>query len=81
MEMRIISAVSMSCPTPRSSKPSPDHGGSRSPAFDDADRIRRENPLHADREEIAAVYHAIGMDPTDRPLADFIVPLTPSAIR
>ena len=26
-------------------------------------------------KDIASVYHAIGMDPTDRPLADFIVPL------
>ncbi|MBR1271685.1 amidohydrolase [Bradyrhizobium sp. AUGA SZCCT0222] len=25
--------------------------------------------------DIASVYHSIGMDPTDRPLADFIVPL------
>src|SRR6202795_3805675 len=26
-------------------------------------------------KDIASVYHSIGMDPTDRPLADFIVPL------
>ena len=26
-------------------------------------------------KDIASVYHAIGMDPTDRPLADFLVPL------
>jgi aminobenzoyl-glutamate utilization protein B len=46
------------------------------PRFDeaDADFAAKIRATLTDRE-IASVYHTIGMDPTDRPLADFLVPL------
>jgi aminobenzoyl-glutamate utilization protein B len=46
------------------------------PRFDeaDADFATKIRATLTDRE-IASVYHTIGMDPTDRPLADFLVPL------
>jgi aminobenzoyl-glutamate utilization protein B len=46
------------------------------PRFDeaDADFATKIRATLTDRE-IASVYHAIGMDPSDRPLADFLVPL------
>jgi aminobenzoyl-glutamate utilization protein B len=46
------------------------------PHFDEADKDFAEKIRSTLTEkDIAAVYHAIGMDPTDRPLADFLVPL------
>ena len=77
MEMRIISAVSnVLSNTPLEQAL---HGIMEDlgpPRFD-----RRTSEFAAkiratlSEKDIAAVYHAIGMDPTDRPLADFIVPL------
>jgi aminobenzoyl-glutamate utilization protein B len=77
MEMRIISAVSNLLPN--------------APLEEMLHRIMEElGPPHFDEvdkdfatkirstlteKDIATVYHAIGMDPTDRPLADFLVPL------
>jgi aminobenzoyl-glutamate utilization protein B len=46
------------------------------PRFDEADEefaVKIRSTLT--EKDIASVYHSIGMDPTDRPLADFIVPL------
>ena len=77
MEMRIISAVSNLLPnTPLEEAL---HGIMEElgpPHFDPADedfaaRIRST----LTEQDIAAVYRAIGMEPTDRPLADFLVPL------
>jgi len=46
------------------------------PRFDEADEdfAAKIRSTLSDKD-IASVYHAIGMDPTDRPLADFLVPL------
>src|SRR6202171_5492521 len=46
------------------------------PRFDQADEAfaAKIRSTLSDKD-IASVYHSIGMDPTDRPLADFIVPL------
>src|ERR1700724_821052 len=46
------------------------------PHFDDADKdfaAKIRSPLS--EQDIASVYRAIGMEPTDPPLADFLVPL------
>jgi aminobenzoyl-glutamate utilization protein B len=77
VEMRIISAVSNLLPN--------------APLEEILHRIMEElGPPHFDEadedfatkirstlteKDIATVYHGIGMDPTDRPLADFLVPL------
>src|SRR6201995_196504 len=48
------------------------------PHFDEADKdyaARIQATLT--EKDIASVYHMIGMEPTERPLADFIVPLDP----
>ena len=46
------------------------------PHFDDADKdFAAKIRSTLTEKDIASVYHAIGMDVTDRPLADFIVPL------
>src|SRR6516165_2292806 len=46
------------------------------PHFDEADKdFAGKIRATLTEKDIASVYHAIGMDPTDRPLADFIVPL------
>ena len=46
------------------------------PPFDDADKdFAAKIQATLTDEDIAAAYHAIGMEPTDRPLADFLVPL------
>jgi aminobenzoyl-glutamate utilization protein B len=77
MEMRIISAVSNVLPnTPLEQTL---HGIMEDlgpPRFDQADEeFAAKIRSTLTEKDIAAVYHAIGMDPTDRPLADFIVPL------
>ena len=76
VEMRIISAVSNLLPN------SPLEGALLRvmedlgpPHFDDADKAfaaRIRSTLS--EQDIASVYRAIGMEPTDRPLADFLVP-------
>ena len=77
VEMRVISAVSNLLPnTPLEQAL---HGIMEElgpPHFDDtdknfADKIRST----LSEKDIATVYHSIGMEPTDRPLADFLVPL------
>jgi len=46
------------------------------PHFDDADKdFAARIQATLTEKDIASVYHTIGMEPTDRPLADFIVPL------
>jgi aminobenzoyl-glutamate utilization protein B len=46
------------------------------PHFDDTDKNFAEKIRSTLTEkDIETVYHAIGMDPTDRPLADFLVPM------
>jgi aminobenzoyl-glutamate utilization protein B len=77
VEMRIISAVSNLLPnTPLEEallRVMEDLGP---PHFDDADKafaVKIRSTLSD--QDIASVYRAIGMEPTDRPLADFLVPL------
>ncbi len=77
MEMRIISAVSnVLSNTPLEQTL---HGIMEDlgpPRFDDTDeKFAAKIRSTLSEKDIAAVYHAIGMDPTDRPLADFTVPL------
>jgi aminobenzoyl-glutamate utilization protein B len=77
MEMRMISAVSNLLPnTPLEQAL---HGIMEElgpPHFDETDKDFAEKIRSTlSEKDIAAVYHAIGMDPTDRPLADFLVPL------
>src|SRR6202000_1697093 len=46
------------------------------PTFDDTDKnFASQIRSTLTDKDIAAVYHSIGMDPTDRPLADFLVPM------
>jgi aminobenzoyl-glutamate utilization protein B len=77
MEIRIVSAVSnLLANTPLEEAL---HGIMQElgpPHFDEADKDFAEKIRSTLTEnDIAAVYRSIGMDPTDRPLADFIVPL------
>jgi aminobenzoyl-glutamate utilization protein B len=77
MEMRIISAVSNILPnTPLENAL---HGIMEElgpPHFDKADEDFADKIRSTLSEaDIATVYRSIGMDPTDRPLADFLVPL------
>src|SRR3954468_16713369 len=77
VEMKIISAVSNILPnTPL------EHALHRvmeelgPPDFDDVDKgFATEIRATLSDKDIEPVYYAIGMDPTDRPLADFLVPL------
>ena len=77
VEMRIISAVSNLLPN------SPLEGALLRvmedlgpPHFDDADKaFAAKIRSTLSEQDIASVYRAIGMEPTDRPLADFLVPL------
>jgi aminobenzoyl-glutamate utilization protein B len=77
MEMRIVSAVSNLLPnTPLEEALYRVMEELGPPNFDEADRdfaARIQSTLT--EQEIASVYHAIGMEPADRPLADFLVPL------
>jgi aminobenzoyl-glutamate utilization protein B len=77
MEMRIISAVSNLLPnTPLEQAL---HGIMEElgpPHFDEQDKDFAEKIRSTLTEkDIASVYRSIGMDPTERPLADFLVPL------
>src|SRR6202163_4358350 len=77
MEMRIISAVSNLLPnTPLEQTLHRIMEDLGPPRFDEADEAfaAKIRSTLSDKD-IASVYHSIGMDPTDRPLADFIVPL------
>src|SRR3974390_633033 len=77
MEMRIISAVSNvlhNTPLEQALHRVMEELGP--PHFDDADKdfaAKIQGTLT--EKDISSVYHTIGMDPTSRPLADFIVPL------
>jgi aminobenzoyl-glutamate utilization protein B len=77
VEMRIISAVSNLLPnTPLETALHRIMEELGPPHFDEVDKAFAEKIRSTLTErDIAAVYHSIGMDPTDRPLADFIVPL------
>jgi aminobenzoyl-glutamate utilization protein B len=77
MEMRIISAVSNVLPnTPLEQTLHRIMEDLGPPRFDQADQeFAAKIRSTLTEKEIASVYHAIGMDPTDRPLADFVVPL------
>ena len=77
MEMRIISAVSNALhntPLEQTLHRIMEELGP--PHFDETDKdfAAKFRSTLTDKD-IAAVYHSIGMDPTDRPLADFLVPL------
>jgi aminobenzoyl-glutamate utilization protein B len=77
MEMRIISAVSnILFNTPLEEAL---HGIMQElgpPHFDDVDKdFAAKIQSTLTDKDIASVYHSIGMDPTDRPLADFLVPM------
>jgi aminobenzoyl-glutamate utilization protein B len=77
MEMRIISAVSNLLPnTPLEQAL---HGIMEElgpPHFDEQDKDFAEKiRATLTDKDIASVYRSIGMDPTERPLADFLVPL------
>ena len=78
VEMKIISAVSNMLPnTPlEAGAPSASWKNSVPPHFDETDKdfAAKIRSTLTDKD-IASVYHSIGMEPTDRPLADFIVPL------
>src|SRR6266568_1173531 len=77
MEMRIISAVSNVLPnTPLEQTLHRIMEDLGPPRFDEADEeFAAKIRSTLTEKDIAAVYRAIGMDPTERPLADFIVPL------
>jgi aminobenzoyl-glutamate utilization protein B len=77
MEMRIISAVSNVLPnTPLEQALHAIMEDLGPPRFDDADeQFAAKIRSTLTEKDIASVYHAIGMEPTSRPLADFIVPL------
>jgi aminobenzoyl-glutamate utilization protein B len=77
MEMRVISAVSNvldNTPLEQTLHRIMEELGP--PHFDEADKaFAAKIQSTLTDKDIASVYHSIGMDPTDRPLADFIVPL------
>jgi aminobenzoyl-glutamate utilization protein B len=77
MEMRIISAVSNlldNTPLEQTLHRIMEELGP--PHFDQADQeFASQIRATLTDKDIATVYHSIGMDPTDRPLADFLVPL------
>jgi len=77
MEMRIISAVSNVLPnTPLEQTLNRIMEDLGPPRFDEADQeFAAKIRSTLTEKDIASVYHAIGMDSTDRPLADFLVPL------
>ena len=77
VEMRIISAVSnILFNTPLEEAL---HGIMQElgpPHFDEADKdFAAKIQATLSDKDIASVYHTIGMEPTDRPLADFLVPM------
>jgi aminobenzoyl-glutamate utilization protein B len=77
VEMRIISAVSnvlANTPLEQALHRIMEELGP--PHFDEADKdFATKIRATLTEKDIATVYHTIGMDPTDRPLADFLVPL------
>jgi aminobenzoyl-glutamate utilization protein B len=77
VEMRIISAVSnvlANSPLEQALHRIMEDLGP--PRFDEADQeFAAKIRSTLTEQDIASVYHAIGMDSTDRPLADFLVPL------
>ena len=77
VEMRIISAVSnvlANTPLEQALHRVMEELGP--PHFDEADKdFATKIRATLTEKDIATVYHTIGMDPTDRPLADFLVPL------
>jgi aminobenzoyl-glutamate utilization protein B len=77
MEMRIISAVSnVLANTPLEEALHRIMEELGPPHFDEADKdFATKIRATLTERDIATVYHTIGMDPTDRPLADFLVPL------
>src|SRR5882757_3866697 len=77
MEMRIISAVSNLLPNaPLEEMLHRIMEELGPPHFDEVDRdFATEIRSTLTEKDIAAVYYSIGMDPADRPLADFTVPL------
>jgi aminobenzoyl-glutamate utilization protein B len=77
MEMRIISAVSNILPnTPLEQTLHRIMEDLGPPRFDEEDEeFAAKIRSTLTEKDIASVYYAIGMDPTARPLADFIVPL------
>jgi len=77
VEMRIISAVSNVLPnTPLEQALHRIMEELGPPHFDEADKdFATKIRATLTERDIATVYHTIGMDPTDRPLADFLVPL------
>jgi aminobenzoyl-glutamate utilization protein B len=77
MEMRIISAVSNALHnTPLEETLHRIMEELGPPHFDEADKdFATKIRATLTEKDIASVYHTIGMDPTDRPLADFLVPL------
>jgi aminobenzoyl-glutamate utilization protein B len=77
VEMRIISAVSNLLPnTPLEAALLHVMEDLGPPHFDDADKaFAAKIRSTLSEQDIASVYRAIGMEPTDRPLADFLVPL------
>ena len=77
MEMRIISAVSNALHnTPLEEMLHRIMEELGPPHFDEADKdFATKIRATLTEKDIASVYHTIGMDPTDRPLADFLVPL------
>jgi aminobenzoyl-glutamate utilization protein B len=77
VEMRIISAVSNILPnTPLEQTLHRIMQDLGPPHFDEADEdFATKIRATLTEKDIASVYYTIGMDPTDRPLADFIVPL------
>jgi aminobenzoyl-glutamate utilization protein B len=77
MEMRIISAVSNLLPNaPLEEMLHRIMEELGPPHFDEADKdFATKIRSTLSEKDIATVYYGIGMDPTDRPLADFLVPL------
>ena len=77
VEMKIISAVSNILPnTPLEQALHAIMEDLGPPRFDDADeQFAAKIRATLTEKDIDSVYYAIGMDPTSRPLADFVVPL------
>jgi aminobenzoyl-glutamate utilization protein B len=77
VEMRIISAVSNLLPnTPLEQALHRVMEELGPPHFDDADKdFAAKIRSTLTEQDIASVYRAIGMEPTDKPLADFLVPM------
>src|ERR1700688_169591 len=77
MEMRIISAVSNLLPnTPLEQTLHRIMEELGPPHFDEADKdFAAKIRATLTEKDVASVFRAIGLDPTDRPLADFLVPL------